>query len=195
MDRALQSFASLSPQDQDSLQTLLETFGMFAVPRQSNVRQLLIGTARHRLLDQAAPFLEEMKVGIPQAFHDTFWSVLTLPAIEFLFQQQLPTPDKVANVIQPVEEHVTQEQLNCLYYLKQFITRLDQDELGLFLHFVTGSSVLPEKIAVSFNQLAGELRRPIVHTCTNTLELSTSYSSPHELKREFMNILNNTLCF
>jgi len=70
--------------------------------------------------------------------------------------------------------HVTKEQLNCLYYVKQFITRLDQDELGLFLHFVTGSSVMPEKIAVSFNQLAGELR-PIAHTCTNTLELSTLY--------------------
>ena len=87
---------------------------MFAVPQQSNVRQLLIRMARYRLLDQAAPFIEEMEVGIPQAFHDTFWSVLALPAIEFVFQQQLPTPDKVANDIEPVEEHVMQEQLNCL---------------------------------------------------------------------------------
>ena len=136
-----------------------------------------------------------MEVGIPQAFHDTFWSVLALPAIEFVFQQQLPTPDKVANVIQPVEQHVMQEQLNCLCYLKQFITRLDQEELGLFLHFVTGSSVMPEKIAVSVNQLAGELRRHIAHTCTNTLELSTSYSPPQELRREFMNILNTHCIF
>ena len=73
---------------------------MFAVPRQSNARQLLIGTARHRLLDQKAPFLQEINVDIPQAL-TRFWSVLTMPTIEFLFLQQLPTPNKVANVIQP----------------------------------------------------------------------------------------------
>jgi len=59
----------------DSLwsKTLLSTFGMHAVPRKANIRQLLIRTARHRLLDQPARFVEQMKLSIPQAFCDTFF--------------------------------------------------------------------------------------------------------------------------
>jgi len=184
LDKAMNDFDSLTSKQHESLQSLLGSFGMYAVPRKANVRQLLIGTARHQLLDTPAPFIEQIKLGIPQAFRDVFWSVLTLSAVDYLFRQQLPTPEKVQAVVQAAEEH-----------LDQFICRLDQDELGLFLHFVTGSSVMPDKISVTFNQLAGELRRPIAHTCSNTLELSSTYSSSQELKRESMAILNNTLCF
>jgi len=191
LDKAMNDFDSLTSKQHESLQSLLGSFGMYAVPRKANVRQLLIGSARHQLLDQPAAFVEQIKLGIPQAFRDVFWSVLTLSAVDYLFRQQLPTPEKV----QAAEEHLRQEQLNCLYYLDQFICRLDQDELDLFLHFVTGSSVMPDKISFTFNQLAGELRRPIAHTCSNTLELSSTYSSSQELKREFMAILNNTVCF
>lgn len=45
--------------------------------------------------------------------------------------------------------------------LQQFVSRLDQDDLCAFLQFVTGSSVMPRQISVTFNTLAGEMRRPI----------------------------------
>jgi len=85
-------------------------------------------------------------------------------------RQQLLTPDKVQEIVQAEDEHFTQEQQNCLYYLSQFIAHLDQEELGMFLHFMTGSSVMPNKISVTLNQLTGELCRPIAHTCSNTLK-------------------------
>lgn len=195
IDKSLANLDSLSSRERELLQSMLAAFGMYAFPRKDNIRQLLAGTARHQLLDQPGPFLEELKLGIPPEFADIFWSVLTLPAVDFLFRQQLPTPDKVQEIVQAEDEHLTQEQQNCLYYLSHFISHLDQEELGMFLHFVTGSSVMPNKISVTFNRLTGELRRPIAHTCSNTLELSTTYMSSQELKREFINILNNTLCF
>ena len=195
VDKAIINFDSLTVKEIDLLIDMLGSYGMFTVPRKANIRQLLVGTARHQLLDQPAPFVEEMKLGIPPTFAETFFSILTLPAIDFLFKEQLPTPDKVQEVLTTDDEYLTQDQLNCLYYLNQFIARLDSDELGLFLQFVTGSSVMPDKITVVFNRLSGELRRPIAHTCSNTLELSITYTSSQEMKREFVSILINPLCF
>jgi len=58
--------------------------------------------------------LQELKLHIPPEFADIFCSVLTLPAVDFLFRQQLLTPDKVQEIVQAEDEHFTQEQQNCL---------------------------------------------------------------------------------
>ena len=124
-----------------------------------------------------------------------FWSQLTLPSIDHIFMEQLPTPARVSSIITAEDNNLRQEQLNALYYLQQFVAALDSEELAAFLHFVTGSSVMPDTVRVTFNNLSGELRRPIAHTCSNTLELSCTYGSVQELKREFMSILHDPLCF
>jgi len=95
-----------------------------------------------------------------------------LPGIEHIFVKQLPTPARVASVMSPTEEVLSQDQLNVLYYLQQFINGLDSEELGSFLQFVTGSSVMPDIVHITFNNLSGQLRRQIAHTCSSTLELS-----------------------
>ena len=59
-----------------------------------------------------------------------FLSILTLSAVDFLFTQQLPIAEKVQGVTQAEEEDLTQEQLNCMYYLNRFVAHQDQDELG-----------------------------------------------------------------
>lgn len=95
----------------------------------------------------------------------------------------------------PTEEVLSQDQLNVLYYLQQFINGLDSEELGSFLQFVTGSSVMPDIVHITFNNLSGQLRRPIAHTCSSTLELSCTYGSLQELKREFTAILHDSVYF
>lgn len=63
---------------------------------------------------------------------------------------------------------------------------MGSDALRNFLRFVTGSSVCSSlKIHVSFNALSGAPRRPIVHTCGPTLELSCTYSTYPEFVEEF----------
>jgi len=194
-NKALADFDSLSAQDKENLMSLFGTFGMFMIPMKRNISSLVASIARQQLLDFPAPFVEQIKSGIPHTFLDTFWSQLTVPAIDHLFREQLPTGEKVCRVMEIEEDHHTQDQLDCMYYLQQFVLQLDQEELATFLHFVTGSSVMPEKIWIKFNTLAGEMRRPIAHTCSNTLELSTVYCSPQDLKREFMRVLYDPLCF
>jgi HECT-domain (ubiquitin-transferase) len=195
VDKALVDFLGMSQTEKENLTTVFGAFGMYANPTARNVKQLLTSIARQQLVDLPAPFVDQMRMGVPGCHMDSFWSVLTVPAINVLFQMQLPTPEKVKAVMTAEEADLRQEQINCMYYLQQFVGRLDQEELSKFLHFVTGSSVMPENILVRFNTLTGALRRPIAHTCTNVLELSSTYSSFQELKREFMSVLHNPACF
>ena len=195
LDSSLADFSSLTVQEHDNLLTILGLYGMYTLPTAHNICQLVQSIARQQLLDKPMPFVELIKLGIPDVHRDVFWSLLTVPAIDHLFQQQQPTAQKVQAVIVPEEEHLRQDQLNTLHFLQQFVSRLDQDDLCAFLQFVTGSSVMPRQISVTFNSLAGEMRRPIAHTCANTLELSCTYSSYQEFKREFQAILLDPLNF
>ena len=77
-------------------------------------------------------------------------------------------------------------------YLLSFVGNMKQNELRLFLRFVTGSSVLLAKqIMVSFNGLTGLARRPISHTCECHLELPVSYATYPEFELEFMKVLTS----
>jgi hypothetical protein len=163
----------MSSSERDQLTSIYAMYGMMANPRRTTVRKQVISMARNELICKPSPFIELMKNGLPSAHVDIFWSVLTQPAIDHLFSEQLPTPDKVRAVI-VLDESVTaprQEQLDCLYFLQQFVTKLDSDDLSAFLQFVTGSTIMPETIKIMFTSVTGLQRRPIAHTCSNTLEL------------------------
>jgi len=195
VDKALFDFNALSHTEHDNLLSVLGVYGMYAIPTCHNMENLICNIARHHLLDQPQPFLELMKSGIPHTQHEAFWSFLTVPSINYLFEQQLPTTEKVVSVLVAEQEHLRQDEQNCFYFLRQFVDRLDQEELTAFLQFVTGSSVMPARISVIFNVLAGVMRRPIAHTCSNTLEISSTYSSLQEFKRELSSVLRDPLSF
>ena len=195
VDMALKDFSSLTPAQLTRLTSMLGTLGMYCQPNRSNIREVLTTAANSQLVDQPMPFLTLMKTGIPDVHKEIFWSVLTVQAIEYLFQMQLPTSAKVSNAIICDSDDITNEQSNSLYYLKLYVETLDQEDLETFLCFVTGSSVMPDKITVTFSNLTGEERRPIAHTCSNLLELPATYISMRDLKREFTAVLQNPLSF
>ena len=59
-------------------------------------------------------------------------------------------------------------------------------EIHRFLRFTTESSVLlASNISVPFNSLSGLVRRPIAHTCSSTLELSSIYINYLDFENEF----------
>jgi len=195
VDRALEDFSKLSSGDYDTLLSIFQLYGMYSLPTARNLKDQLVNTARHCLVDIPGPFVDLMKSGIPQAHIDIFWSALTMPAIESMFEQQLPSGDKLLAVLAPEDDNLRQDQQNAFYFLQQYVRQLDQDELMRFLQFVTGASVMPDRVIVTFNALSGELRRPIAHTCSNTLELSCTYICYQELKRELNLVLQNPLSF
>ena len=88
---------------------------------------------------------------------------------------QIPTGQKVVDVLNTGDAALTQQQENTMYYLTSFILTADHEELAKFLWFVTGSTVQPLKIDILFQTMHGAARRPIAHTCSNTLELSDNY--------------------
>ena len=67
-------------------------------------------------------------------------------------------------------------------------------EVRDFLRFVTGSSALiVDEISVTFNGLSGFSRRPIAHTCSSMLELSTTYETLNEFSQKFDTRLSSEL--
>ncbi len=86
----------------------------------------------------------------------------------------------------------SRQEEKILDFLHCFIFTLDQEKLGLFLRFVSGSSYIWQKIKVVFNaQEPGFTRSPLANTCSPHLHLPTSYVSFSEFKTEFTSILNN----
>jgi len=72
-------------------------------------------------------------------------------------------------------------QARIFYFFKTYVKNLTQKNLLKLLLFVTASLHLPDKITVSCKTSD----YPIAHTCSNTLELPTTFSFYQELKIQF----------
>lgn len=115
-----------------------------------------------------------IKEGIPENLMGIFWRALSVEHIAYMIETQRPTPGKVVACLR-TEEDLRAEEECTLYFLREFISSLDTDDLKNFLMFVTGSIHMPEDgITVSFVGTSGVLRRPLAHTCSDTLEISTA---------------------
>ena len=196
VDKSLAEFENLTDVERDLLTSLFGVYQMYTNPNQTNIRRLILTIARYLLLDQPRPLIELMKSGIPQLHVEYFWAMLTIPMIDLLFREQLPTPRKVCSVMQYNEDDAyRQNELNCFHFLQEYVMSLDQEDLEAFLLFVTGSTIMPRNICVYFRNISGLARCPVAHTCSNTLELPSSYSSTQDLKREFTRILHDSESF
>ena len=79
-------------------------------------------------------------------------------------------------------------------YLKKYVKSLEGKALDRFLHFITGSDVLTcDSIEIIFTTLDGFQRRPIVHTCTPSLELPTTYECFTDLSEEFTSLMRENI--
>jgi hypothetical protein len=113
-----------------------------------------------------------------------------------IYQKQMPTGCRLADSIVVDDEPLTADQETAWYRLRLFLQSLDHDEVEAFLLFSTASIHMPNGgLKVSFNHLSGALRRPIAHTCPNSIELSVTYFSCHEFKCKMKAVLSNPLCF
>ena len=195
IDRARRNFASLSQHDLDDLLSMYSMFGFLEEPKAAEFEDQIKTIARSELVDKPATLVQLVRNGIPASHMDVFWNMLTVPMIEHLFECQMPTPSKVIGVLKVEKDYLEPVEEQTLYLLKQFLSNLDVDDLCTFLLFVTGSIVQPQKITISFTKLHGIERRPIAHTCSNTLDLPITYTSYQDMKREFRSVLENSDSF
>ena len=85
---------------------------------------------------------------------------------------------------------------DCLCFLQQYLSGLDQPQLIKCLRFTTGSDIVAvDKIIADFIKSDGMQRRPIVQTYVPVLELSSTYQNFCELREEFQNVLTGLSFF
>ena len=176
---------------QDELVSILASQGCRQIPNALNLRSLMVQAARYTLLIQPAAALSMLHSGVPKQ-HASFWATMSLKKLLSVYQALSVSVSKILNLIE--EPFMSSSAQDKVYqYLRRFIGNMTQNELSAFLRFVTGSVVVSvPRITITFNSLQGIARRPISHTCSSTLELSTTYSSLPEFTSEFRSVLSDS---
>lgn len=133
----------------------------------------------------------------PKFIIDTFGTVLknkiSFAAIEEIYNHKKVTNNNVLKLLKTTDGGaLPSQQENVMNFLKRFIREAELPTLENFLRYCTGANIITtDKITVIFNSTTGIQRAPVAHTCTNTIELPTSYDEYLDFKSEFKNILSS----
>lgn len=174
---AFQHTREYSPQLQSSLVALVSAYGCRQIPTQANLSSLITDIARHEFLVKPVGAVLAMHSGIPEE-HRAFWSATTIEQLFDVYVASNATASTVLSTVlcEPIFKNSSEE--SAYGYLVQYIGNLREDGVRDFLRFVTGSSALVvDDIYITFNGLGGLSRWPIAHTCSSTLELSTTFAT------------------
>ena len=175
---------------QAKLINLLSRFGSRQIPTPTNLKQQIVQVAKFQFLNKPIAAHLAINSGIPP-FERSFWCQLTISDLYSLYLSLSATPSRVLDLMEepdfmnPAEERVYS-------YLRDLIGNFSTSDTRKYLRFVTGSAVLSSSpLKAIFNAVSGLARRPIAHTCDNTIELSTDYSTYSEFSQEMMAILSD----
>ena len=174
------------------LQTLFSFYGCREFPKPQTLKKLLLQVAKFEFLAKPYQSIKAIQSGI---VHLSFWNKMSLGELHSIYVAMSVSRTKVLNLIEgcttcnPEEERV-------LSYLRQLVGDMHLNDLRLFIQFITGSSVLTaEGINITFNSSTGLGRRPLSHTCSCTLELSTTYVTYTDFCSEWNAILKSEESF
>ena len=175
---------------QTQIINILDRFGSRKAPKPDNLKQLLIEAAEFEFLRKPLAAICCVHTGVPQK-ELPFWNKYTVSELYSIYQCLTASPAKLLDLIdEPDLQNPSEERV--FHFLQQFVGNLSTEEVGMFLRFITGSSVcLASKIQVTFNRLSGLGRRPIVHTCSSTIELSTDYLNYLQFSTEMKAVLHD----
>ena len=184
---------SSSQYSNDLRSDLIDIFsahGCRDIPNPGNIMQLLTKAAMYTFLTKPAAALLMLRHGVPVEHH-SFWNSMPLEEFFSLYNAMSVSTVKVLSLLQePYFRNEAEEDV--WLFLRKCIGNMSSVELRHFLRFVTGSAVITVKgINVTFNKLSGLARRPISHTCTGTIELSSTYSSLPEFEAELKTVLHS----
>lgn len=195
VSKAVNSFDLLTNREVDRLTSLYTAYKFLDIPRKSTIKQQLFAIADQELVQKPQRLCTQMRKGIPNCHLQGFWGQLSVDHLSYMLHKQRPTAEKVACCLVSAEENITNAEDTAFYYLKEYISSMSEETLLDFLLFCTGSVHQPEEIKVSFTGLSGAQRRPIAHTCSNVLEIPTTYDSFQEFRKEFNFLLSTTEAF
>ncbi len=146
----------------------------------------------HKALLQEPKFIIDCFHNI---IHSSLPTCITKDSIMGLYKSKRPTNKKVVQMIQPSADSLNPQEQEALNHLIRYVRNTDQRKLEIFLRFCTGSTELcKDRIEVTFNTLSGLSRRTVAHTCGAVLELSCTYNSYPEFRKEYDSVLSGD-CF
>lgn len=146
----------------------------------SDIAQELVQKPRY-ILSSWAPILAQLKQDV---------SFTTVEAIDGLYKAKEATPQKIISLLKVDPKNEAEQQT--LARLKRFIKSLEANPLQRFLHFCTGSDVIScEGIDITFTDMPGFGRHPVVHTCGPLLEIPCTYESYPEFVEEFTIVMKD----
>lgn len=185
-----QQVHSFPPKVRDGIVALFSRFNSRQLPTPATFKQMVINVARYEFISKPAAAVMLLHKGIPKE-HQPLWTGMGVNGLYALYKAQSVSTEMVLKMLEEAEG-ANQSEERVLSYLRQFVGNMGLDELRDFLRFVTGSSACSSlPITVCFNTVIGAARRPIVHTCTPSLVLSTTYTSYQEFVNEFRSCLSS----
>lgn len=182
----------------DSLIDILSRFNVRTIPStMAEFNSLFLRIARCEFVTKPSVLMAAFKQGMSET-HPELWSELDANTIRAVYARLDPTPGKVLEIIQtcPDDMPLTAQRERVLEFFRRYIRSLTKDKVAVFLQFITGSNLLlVPKIEVAFTSLARIQRRPIVHTCTGRIDLSTEYESFAAFSKEINKVLTKDESF
>ena len=180
-ENAMQDFMPFGDEF-DELVDFLDSHDVRQAPSKENTKRLLEEVS-HKELIQAPMFVADC------------WQLvlndigLTQESLHDLYEKLNPSPRKVCQLLS-FPDNMTVEQVTVSNHLKRFIRELTDDNIKKFLRYCTGSDlIIAKEITVAFVRVTGLARRPVAHTCSCLLELSTCYDSFPQFRSEFLGVL------
>ena len=175
---------------QNKVLGILSRLGCTEVPKPSNIKELIMKIAKHLFLIKPLGNIMALRSGVPTCYMPYF-NKFSVGELLQLYRILNATPHSVLAILdEPASMNAAEDRV--FNFLRAFIGNMKGSEVGLFLRFVTGSSVMiAGHIKVMFNNSVGLCRCPISHTCDCSIELPVSYSTYPEFENDFTKVLND----
>ena len=132
-------------------------------------------------MNRRAFLCAQNRKGVPEPHRAVFLALLSIDDLQ----------EKQRSCLITEKTYLTNQEGTTHYYLQEFTNSLNDNQLINILLFIAGSVHPPSKITVMFNAKSGIMRGPTANTCSNILELSSTYISFQEFRREFSLVLDS----
>ncbi|KAF0032061.1 hypothetical protein F2P81_016616 [Scophthalmus maximus] len=180
---------------------LFETFMQFVSSHDHAILQKALNdfssvdTLREILLEIAHKELIQKPMYVIDCLRDVIEPNITLNHDDLveMYGNLKPSPKREQGLLQlPVM--MTPKQREVENNLKRYLRELDEEKLGKFLRFTTGSDLMTcYRIEILFSNMSKFTRRPIGHTCGRVLEVADCYENFPDFRSEFNAVFDSNI--
>ena len=135
------SSSHLAPEDRDFILDFADRGGVTLNPTERNVKDIVIEVARAILVNAPMHTMLKIKEGmlhIPGC--DRVWGDMTVKELHLLYNELMPSPEKVAAILNASCENKEEERV--FSFLQRYTRSLSQENSVKCLRWVTGSETL-----------------------------------------------------